>query len=102
MIRRPPRSTLFPYTTLFRSQSVSPLLRRAVFPSATAFSQPGAPREPQAFALGDSLGRKITRLDASRTWIFSALFCLHKKIFFHCVPRWRGATLCLLALGFCP
>src|SRR5205807_4796075 len=65
MIRRPPRSTLFPYTTLFRS----PWLVTA--PSAcTAFSPPGrwAPRD-----------RKSTRLNSSHLVISYAVFCLKKK-----------------------
>src|SRR5260370_26787701 len=49
MIRRPPRSTLFPYTTLFRSQTVSEIIERAVNAG------------PLAFPLGLWLGRKIER-----------------------------------------
>src|SRR5260221_6557996 len=70
MIRRPPRSTLFPYTTLFRS-----------LPSA---GQPGHP-EPAARPPPDSAGgraagdRKSTRLNSSHTVISYAVFCLKKK-----------------------
>src|ERR1041385_9299587 len=64
MIRRPPRSTLFPYTTLFRSQSV---IR----------SQPGAPlRRP---GTGCDVDRKSTRLNSSHGYISYAVFCLKKK-----------------------
>src|SRR5215204_7388914 len=63
MIRRPPRSTLFPYTTLFRSP------RDEAEPGSC--SPGGAPR-----ALGD---RKSTRLNSSHTVISYAVFCLKKK-----------------------
>src|SRR2546429_5531384 len=67
MIRRPPRSTLFPYTTLFRSKlsnhhragdSVHTSLRRILF---------------------ESLDRKSTRLNSSHGYISYAVFCLKKK-----------------------
>src|SRR3954463_8134279 len=67
MIRRPPRSTLFPYTTLFRS----PLHPR---PGArTTRSRPGALPRPQ------SPDRKSTRLNSSHTIISYAVFCLKKN-----------------------
>src|SRR5574338_1215113 len=65
MIRRPPRSTLFPYTTLFRSPQ-SPQARR---------SWPGL-GNPTPFALED---RKSTRLNSSHHGISYAVFCLKKK-----------------------
>src|SRR5215475_15599361 len=69
MIRRPPRSTLFPYTTLFRSRHAAqsegdPLGLRA----------PGHPRP----AAGDR-DRKSTRLNSSHVKISYAVFCLKKK-----------------------
>src|SRR6266704_4753536 len=64
MIRRPPRSTLFPYTTLFRSGPWSP--RRG--PSAAAPGYP--PSWPD---------RKSTRLNSSHVSISYAVFCLKKK-----------------------
>src|SRR2546430_13557725 len=74
MIRRPPRSTLFPYTTLFRSQPVPARADRR--PSQGAHSpvrnRPGR-REPLA---GD---RKSTRLNSSHSQISYAVFCLKKK-----------------------
>src|SRR3712207_7664937 len=90
MIRRPPRSPLFPYTTLFRSRA-GQLLGRALRPR-----RPGALRElpgpppdrvaelldqPKAVALvrqhqGD---RKSTRLNSSHANISYAVFCLKKK-----------------------
>src|SRR5437879_8504478 len=74
MIRRPPRSTLFPYTTLFRSL-VAPRhgdrvgRRRESGPS-------GAEGVSQRPALGD---RKSTRLNSSHRCISYAVFCLKKK-----------------------
>src|SRR3970282_2826080 len=63
MIRRPPRSTLFPYTTLFRS-----LLHW----------EPGAP-PPVTVVLVDGQDRKSTRLNSSHITISYAVFCLKKK-----------------------
>src|SRR5256885_10038791 len=72
MIRRPPRSTLFPYTTLFRS---SPLLAQS--PSASgATSAPPATQQSQAASSPD---RKSTRLNSSHLVISYAVFCLKKK-----------------------
>src|SRR2546430_6881056 len=71
MIRRPPRSTLFPYTTLFRS--VSQLLQR----------RPMRVREddePQIGPTGEQIDRKSTRLNSSHSQISYAVFCLKTKI----------------------
>src|SRR6266849_6137842 len=65
MIRRPPRSTLFPYTTLFRSRRP-----RGSVPHADVR------RAPVRAALRD---RKNTRLNSSHEWISYAVFCLKKK-----------------------
>src|SRR3712207_6931569 len=91
MIRRPPRSTLFPYTTLFRSR---PLLARAAprdhaaaparVPAGTAraaHGRSGGPgprvrRGTAGFCHGD---RKSTRLNSSHANISYAVFCLKKK-----------------------
>src|SRR5258708_9333076 len=67
MIRRPPRSTLFPYTTLFRSGSRR---SRRRWPRARV----GGP--PRGEATGD---RKSTRLNSSHQIISYAVFCLKKK-----------------------
>src|SRR4051812_49655478 len=68
MIRRPPRSTLFPYTTLFRSRET--IASRGAPPSLqVAVSQPARPG-------GD---RKSTRLNSSHMSISYAVFCLKKK-----------------------
>src|SRR5258708_24412412 len=71
MIRRPPRSTLFPYTTLFRSQTTD---------DGAAWDQV-VRREPADFlyavtTMGD---RKSTRLNSSHQIISYAVFCLKKK-----------------------
>src|SRR5260221_8089464 len=70
MIRRPPRSTLFPYTTLFRSH-----VRRAAA-RAAAGGRPGHAHSGRARRSGD---RKSTRLNSSHTVISYAVFCLKKK-----------------------
>src|SRR5438552_7211094 len=73
MIRRPPRSTLFPYTTLFRSrQLVAPKFRLAASP-LLACLQP-VPSCKQA-----NKDRKSTRLNSSHQIISYAVFCLKKK-----------------------
>src|SRR5256885_358698 len=103
MIRRPPRSTLFPYTTLFRSEAALALYE----PNAVLVVQPGqlacgATQLREALArfialeptlrseaqevIGD---RKSTRLNSSHLVISYAVFCLkkkkeHKHMFFHC------------------
>src|SRR3712207_8585839 len=100
MIRRPPRSTLFPYTTLFRSHRLELALhqqRQGELAQATEFDvvAPQAPRRRSSTAqvgLGglavaeDELGnaatedRKSTRLNSSHANISYAVFCLKKKI----------------------
>src|SRR2546430_4770659 len=68
MIRRPPRSTLFPYTTLFRS------LERLHLRSG---SDPAGAQD--LGHAGDRLDRKSTRLNSSHSQISYAVFCLKKK-----------------------
>src|SRR5690349_22572329 len=95
MISRPPRPTLFPYTTLFRSRSSNP--RDAPHIDLGLFTDPGdMPRmleairvardlsatEPLRGLLGDELmpgDRKSTRLNSSHVEISYAVFCLKKK-----------------------
>src|SRR2546422_7851259 len=79
MIRRPPRSTLFPYTTLFRSPTLSFGLGasariRAVEHASTLQGIRLHARTPR----GD-LDRKSTRLNSSHGYISYAVFCLKKK-----------------------
>src|SRR2546430_13357381 len=81
MIRRPPRSTLFPYTTLFRS---SETLRTAA-PATYRLGNCHAPlrvrlaeRDVERFA-HPGLDRKSTRLNSSHSQISYAVFCLKKK-----------------------
>src|SRR3712207_7954207 len=81
MIRRPPRSTLFPYTTLFRSDPDAP------FPSPLGPREPRQPEErlplpPAHHDRGREGGvrdRKSTRLNSSHANISYAAFCLKKK-----------------------
>src|SRR5437764_6056084 len=73
MIRRPPRSTLFPYTTLFRS-SARDALRFAYFVDSVDLDVPDPQRE---FAVAED--RKSTRLNSSHRCISYAVFCLKKK-----------------------
>src|SRR5438874_4852642 len=80
MIRRPPRSTLFPYTTLFRSVKVSPM------PSSIDGSTlvvNGGPALIEVWGLSTA-DRKSTRLNSSHVEISYAVFCLKKKI------QWRS------------
>src|SRR5258708_11386768 len=75
MIRRPPRSTLFPYTTLFRSRE---FVRRE---TAQCCASEVTSRNPAAIAPQDfsTLDRKSTRLNSSHQIISYAVFCLKKK-----------------------
>src|SRR5258708_18864578 len=76
MIRRPPRSTLFPYTTLFRSVAVEDRRgQRHRRPSAAPLPGRVPARRLDAFG-GD---RKSTRLNSSHQIISYAVFCLKKK-----------------------
>src|SRR5258708_25064681 len=81
MIRRPPRSTLFPYTTLFRSQlSVVNVKRGAAIgpdPEASFAVLIDRGYHPQRFRIGTD--RKSTRLNSSHQIISYAVFCLKKK-----------------------
>src|SRR5437763_11008278 len=74
MIRRPPRSTLFPYTTLFRSQSEDGFTGGAVQVAG------GLIGEKNFRAIDQGAGdRKSTRLNSSHRCISYAVFCLKKK-----------------------
>src|SRR2546426_6981005 len=76
MIRRPPRSTLFPYTTLFRSVNEQlDMLLAASFTLQLTVVVPFGKVEPEAGAQD----RKSTRLNSSHLVISYAVFCLKKK-----------------------
>src|SRR5256885_7337112 len=88
MIRRPPRSTLFPYTTLFRSRRSRrpkggwPPTSKRWKPTSSARDAPGhdlAPSPVARDARGASQDRKSTRLNSSHLVISYAVFCLKKK-----------------------
>src|SRR2546427_6995023 len=74
MIRRPPRSTLFPYTTLFRSDVLAQLGQVV----AQALDQ-GRQVDGAGALGGRLLDRKSTRLNSSHSQISYAVFCLKKK-----------------------
>src|SRR2546430_12662155 len=86
MIRRPPRSTLFPYTTLFRSDAVvvQPMIGDDINgPGAGAMTV--NVEETAGFGLGRGeprsyTDRKSTRLNSSHSQISYAVFCLKKKV----------------------
>src|SRR3712207_8068959 len=101
MIRRPPRSTLFPYTTLFRSglgSAVGGIARKAdissrrgdVDDAAEAVLQHGGPAALDG-AVGD---RKSTRLNSSHANISYAVFCLKKKK--KCTSSMASAGPCII------
>src|SRR2546430_11614379 len=75
MIRRPPRSTLFPYTTLFRSSGpVCSAFHRSYSVTTLGWSNPSS--HSSSTRLAD---RKSTRLNSSHSQISYAVFCLKKK-----------------------
>src|SRR5256885_3206789 len=94
MIRRPPRSTLFPYTTLFRS----PLSNRPTCPGVVKTFKGQAERSQQ---LTD---RKSTRLNSSHLVISYAVFCLKKKNIhsYNQVTHRRSAFTAYIELSFDP
>src|SRR5256885_5370252 len=93
MIRRPPRSTLFPYTTLFRSHQNEPVVAMdahnpdvLVAGSNDYIDQQACPQDIATgtatcddFSAGIGVDRKSTRLNSSHLVISYAVFCLKKK-----------------------
>src|SRR5688572_33438884 len=82
MIRRPPRSTLFPYTTLFRSLPTKAVI--LLDHPSSAHRSPdqinrSIGRQPFSARLDFSADRKSTRLNSSHSQISYAVFCLKKK-----------------------
>src|SRR5256885_11023879 len=81
MIRRPPRSTLFPYTTLFRSEELGADRQAGLF-ELGAVREPGSRQADRGLRGDDRPGqadRKSTRLNSSHLVISYAVFCLKKK-----------------------
>src|SRR2546421_6840480 len=88
MIRRPPRSTLFPYTTLFRSLAVSCVADNLEVGLCIEESEEASPNDgvivddqdpDRGLRVGDGQDRKSTRLNSSHDQISYAVFCLKKK-----------------------
>src|SRR5256885_16268943 len=75
MIRRPPRSTLFPYTTLFRSRRHRDRRLREALEDARVARGGRRPRPERE----EAVDRKSTRLNSSHLVISYAVFCLKKK-----------------------
>src|SRR5437773_6617664 len=82
MIRRPPRSTLFPYTTLFRS-----VVWLTIISSAPGTQGYVNPREADELTTTRKADRKSTRLNSSHITISYAVFCLKKKKKIHTTNR---------------
>src|SRR2546422_10857126 len=78
MIRRPPRSTLFPYTTLFRSGVAGPAPASALSADPAELHHPAWVRRAAGRDRGRT-DRKSTRLNSSHGYISYAVFCLKKK-----------------------
>src|SRR2546429_4606988 len=76
MIRRPPRSTLFPYTTLFRSLQLDDHLKNLLRELGHAINDTVSESDRITGAIAD---RKSTRLNSSHGYISYAVFCLKKK-----------------------
>src|SRR5690554_7184235 len=93
MIRPPPRSTLFPYTTLFRSHQTEP--RAAEKTLTVEYRAQGSWYLLQETGAGELTGdgtgtdRKSTRLNSSHVRISYAVFCLKKKTEYNTPPRAR-------------
>src|SRR5688572_32573429 len=86
MLRPPPRSTLFPYTTLFRSFSYSSAGLVTVTSNSNVLNAPGTGtqfadkvKDGPVDIFGDVGDRKSTRLNSSHSQISYAVFCLKKK-----------------------
>src|SRR5256886_7567330 len=117
MIRRPPRSTLFPYTTLFRSRLADPTIRAKVKADCHRYwlmiaegqwdivSLGRTSNSMEYFGktfreIGDLLDRKSTRLNSSHSQISYAVFCLKKKTAIVCTPMSPSVTVSPAATTF--
>src|SRR2546422_1436358 len=79
MIRRPPRSTLFPYTTLFRSHAGAPESVNRLLRIADNHELSRSETARMLRVRGKQRDRKSTRLNSSHGYISYAVFCLKKK-----------------------
>src|SRR2546422_5850111 len=100
MIRRPPRSTLFPYTTLFRSPLVAaePPAAEVAGQIERAGGEDGVVRGGELQGAGESVAgisedRKSTRLNSSHGYISYAVFCLKKKKTYSLVTLRQTTTI---------
>src|SRR3712207_6879772 len=102
MIRRPPRSTLFPYTTLFRSYTASPKAKRVEVRFPDPLANPYLGFAAMLMAGLDGIKNKIdpgpdrksTRLNSSHANISYAVFCLKKKYTYRtCAGAFRRRPL---------
>src|SRR5256885_3004005 len=102
MIRRPPRSTLFPYTTLFRSLIAGRLAEAYPDSNAGWDARVIAAQEQLVTTVRPALqsrDRKSTRLNSSHLVISYAVFCLKKKKDYHACGRGRCRMCCALDAG---
>src|SRR2546422_7093120 len=79
MIRRPPRSTLFPYTTLFRSPPLEPLMRGVTPLVLASVLLPAALGGQTQLSVAERERSEEPRLNSSHGYISYAVFCLKKK-----------------------
>src|SRR5256885_11659556 len=100
MIRRPPRSTLFPYTTLFRSSRALPPFDCPACPSRILPRLDTRPNNARCQLVATRVDRKSTRLNSSHLVISYAVFCLKKKkhFFLHSLPPYCRLHHSALAL----
>src|SRR5690242_21328317 len=95
MIRRPPRSTLFPYTTLFRSMAITEVVRGEDLLKSTArqlLLYKALGLTPPKFYHCPLVDRKSTRLNSSHMSISYAVFCLKKKTLCACHYHYHSRT----------
>src|SRR3712207_7863290 len=101
MIRRPPRSTLFPYTTLFRSGAIIQEVRRQFRESPGIMDGTQRPDYARAVDI-TARDRKSTRLNSSHANISYAVFCLKKKkqreltVLLYSIHPARGSVLAFI------
>src|SRR5256885_4931026 len=96
MIRRPPRSTLFPYTTLFRSHATRSSAAGRTSHRSLCYSFPLPSQDP-------TVDRKSTRLNSSHLVISYAVFCLKKKKknkIYILIPAWHTTHITACCLSY--